>query len=201
MSASWLQLAVLLIGQNSTVSTEELDRYVERAKKQQNACGPTAVWRCLRIMGHKVPLSELWANSAIDEDGTSLEELDRLSNSYGVSAQALASSSPNVDDLHVPAILIINDSHCIVFEGFEAEGQKIRYFEPAQGKIKTISREALMRQWSGKAIVFWRPALSRQGFTGMTILVALATVGLAATGKLLVDRGRREPVGSITQRS
>jgi hypothetical protein len=194
MSAPWLHLVVLLIGQNSTVSTDELDRYVERAKKQQNACGPTAVWRCLRLTGHKVPLSELWATTAIEEDGTNLEDLVRLSGSYGVPAQALESSNPNVDDLHVPTILIINNSHCIVFEGFEADGQRIRYFEPSQGKIKTISRQELERQWSGKAIVFARPALSRHGFGAIIILAALGTIGMAVGGRNLM--GQRHAVAA-----
>src|SRR5262249_52533834 len=146
---------------------------------------------CLRLYGYSVPLSEVWAKSSIEEDGTNLEELVRLANSYGQPAQALASSKPNLDDLYVPTILVVGDSHCIVFEGFEPGGQRVRYFEPAQGKIKTISRQGLERQWSGKAIVFARPALSSRGFIAIMILAAIATIGMATGSKFLIIQRRQ----------
>src|SRR5216683_3587683 len=173
MSNPILLVALIYSGQLGSVSTDELEEYTDQIVMARQACGPTAVCYCLRRFGNTTTLSEVWRQAKINEKGASLEELLDLFSSYNISARALAGDASGLDDLAVPSILIVNDVHCVVFEGLVDGGQTVRFFEPAEGKIRTISRPAMERQWSGEVIVFTRPALSHHGFWALVALIAL----------------------------
>ncbi len=150
----------LCCGSLGEVSTENIDSYVDMVVKARKACGPTSVWYCLRQLGHRVQLVDLWRESKIEADGTNLQDLLNLLHAHGVSAQAIASDPPSLKNLPVPSILVVDDAHCIVFEGLEPDETRVRYFEPSVGKVRTVSCDEMQRHWTGEAIVFGPPALS-----------------------------------------
>lgn len=76
------------------------------------------------------------------------------------------------EGLPAPAILVIKPAHCVVFEGLTEDGRGVRYFEPSNGQMKTVAREAMSREWTGEAIVYQSPELSWRAF--------LAWVGFGA---------------------
>ncbi len=181
---------LLCIGQTDSVSTDELDGYIEQVVKARKACGPTAVWYCLCRLGQKPKLAEVWSQANIEENGTSIQNLLELFNSCNVPAHALVGDPRRLDDLPVPGILIVDDTHCIVFDGLEPDGQKVRYFEPALGEMRSVSRELIESHWSGEAIVFQRPMLSRRGFGATIFLATLAFLSFAAATRWLVSHRR-----------
>ncbi len=154
----------LCFGGMETVSTENIDSYVNMVVRARKACGPTSVWYCLRRLGHDAQLTALWQEAKIEADGTSLQNLLDLLHAHGVSAQAVAGDPSKLADLPAPAILVVDDAHCVVYEGFESDGTGVRYFEPSVGKVRTVPWEEMQRHWTGEAIVFRPPALPRGKF-------------------------------------
>lgn len=154
----------LCCGGLEEVSTDNIDAYVGLVVKARQACGPTSVWYCLRRLGHNVRLTDLWQEATIKADGTDLQSLLDLLHAHGVSAQAVAGDPSRLADLPVPAILVVDDAHCVVYEGLESDGAGVRYFEPSVGKVRAVPWEEMQRHWTGEAIVFGPPALPRGKF-------------------------------------
>jgi hypothetical protein len=101
----------------NSISTEELNAYAAQVVRARNACGPTAVWYCLRRLGHDVTLADVWRQADIGADGTSLQNLLDLLHAHGAPARALVGDPQRLDTLPPLSILVIGGTHCVVFEG------------------------------------------------------------------------------------
>lgn len=167
----------------ASVSTEAIDAYADRVSKARKACGPTAVWYCLRRLGHETRLADLWEQAQVGPDGVSLQKLLDLLRSRGVSARALVGDRHRLEDVPVPAIVVVDQTHCVVYEGVEPGGQQVRFFEPASNQMRLVSRETFQRHWSGQVIVFEPPTLSPRAFTAVALLGMVGAVGLAFAGR------------------
>ena len=111
---------------------------------------------------------------------------------HGLPARAVVCDPAKIAELPVPSILVIDDSHCVVYEGFQPDGKTVRYYEPAHREYKTATAGAFLRDWSGQAIVFEEPQLSLVSFFALAGVAAVATClscALAAT----LWRSRRNP--------
>lgn len=185
----------LWAGPGEFLSTEDLDAYLNKVRAARKACGPTAAWYCLRRLGHDVTLEAIREQCPPDENGVSLQLLLELLHSHGVPAQALYSGSRPVDALPVPCILVIKSSHCVVFEGVEDDGKRVRCFEPAEGRIRTVSRQTVEREWSGEVIVLQPPALSNGAFVMVAAAGMMSIVLPAAALSALWSRANRGRIG------
>ncbi len=196
MTGIFLLVCSLGIGSPDAVSTENLDLYVEGVAKSRKACGPTAAWYCLRRLGYDVRLKDVWQQAQFGPDGMSMADLLELFHSRGVAAQAMVSTPRRLETLPIPAILVIDQKHCIVYEGIEPDGQTVRYFEPSTGQMRRASRSAFYRQWSGEVIVFESPSLSPRAFAFVVLLGAAGTLGLATASLRLWSH--RRPATAIS---
>lgn len=180
------------------VSTDEIDAYINQVLKARNACGPTSVWYVLRRMGYPVNLAEIWGEASIEDKGVRVSDLLALFQAHGVSATALHGERARLDTLPIPSILIIDDQHCIVYEGFDSENNTVRYYEPAMGRIRTVPREEVQRHWSGDAIVFQSPLLSLRSFGAVAFIGFIGILGAASILQRLWFRVRPLAAPSAT---
>ncbi len=173
------------------VTSDTVDAYIQRVIQARRACGPTCVWYCLRRFEQKADLRELWDQASIEKEQTSLQDVLKLLESRGQTGIALKFDPAHLDRVPVPAILLANESHCVVYEGLEPEGETARYFEPSTGEMRRVTRRGLLKEWSGEAIVFERPPLSRIAF-GLVALIGAASVPILWMGwQLRGERTRR----------
>src|SRR5205085_4926983 len=100
----------------------------------------------------------------------------------------------DLDSLPVPSIIVVQEGHCIVYQGPAEDGERVRVFEPGSGRVMTPHRETILRAWNGEAIVFDGPRPSAAAFWLAAAAVALATA-LLTTGALRRwgARGRPQP--------
>lgn len=158
------------------LSTDRFDEYVLRVQSQRKACGPTAVWYCLRQQGVPADRAELCREAVLGPDGVSLQSLLDVCATSGVRAAAILCESRDVRTLPVPSIVVVDQSHCVVYLGAEADGDLVRYHEPATDRVLIAPRSRVERNWTGEAIVFGSPALSPAIFYSVVAVVAAGTL-------------------------
>lgn len=158
------------------VSADELDTQAARARQARKTCGPVAACYCLRKLGRDVKLKDVLARAKLGDEGTSIPDLLDLLASFGMQGEVLTGEKSDLEALPSPSILLIGRSHCIVFEGLEDGGRTVRYFEPSNGSMRVVPREAMSREWTGEVIVFDKPPLGWRGFLGWTTLSASSVV-------------------------
>lgn len=127
-------------------------------------------------MGRDVKLKEVLARAKLGDEGTNIPNLLDLLASFGMPGEILSGERSDLEALPSPSILLIGSSHCVVFEGLEDGGRTVRFFEPSNGSMRVVPREAMSRDWTGKVIVFGKPPLSWRGFLSWTTLSASSTV-------------------------
>ena len=170
-----IALSIMIQG-DAAISSDDLDAYVDTVLKARKACGPTSAWYFLRRYGKTVKLADLWQSAHMDASGTGLEEVLRLIQMHGVQARGFRMKIDDIRSLPVPAIVVLDESHCVVFEGFEPKGDHIRYYEPATGQLLTAPVEALRTHWTGELIACEPPGLSRVAFVCFLLLGILAVL-------------------------
>jgi len=115
----------------------------------------------------------------VDPRGTSLLDLLELAQRYHPSAAAVAFEPSKLEQVSVPAILILKDAHCVVYCGSDDSG-RVAIFEPTDRQIRYVSALGLSKSWEGKSIVF---ADDDNGWIGYavvsSVVVALAMLVLA----------------------
>jgi hypothetical protein len=162
------------------VTSDRLDDILRVEGAARKACGPRAVWHCLRRFGVEAPFETVCEEAGLDDEGSSLDRLVDTLRKHDLPAQAIRESTDRILDLPVPAILIIENRHCIVYEGLEPGGEgKVRYYEPAKRMMKTAALDTLRREWSGQAIVFEPPPMTLVSFLLLACGAGVATILLA----------------------
>jgi ABC-type bacteriocin/lantibiotic exporter with double-glycine peptidase domain len=155
-----------------TVSTENLDDYEAKVQVARKACGPVALCYCLRKCGVDVSLEQILHELPVGEDGVAIAGLVELSASFGVSCRAVRSSPEGLASLPIPSILIVDSTHCVVYEGVAEGGEKAFLFEPALAKVQSVPTNLLRRSWKGEAIIFGAARVSYTSF----LMVLVGTV-------------------------
>jgi hypothetical protein len=99
----------------------------------------------------------------------------------------MVNESKDLDRLPVPAILVIDDRHCVVFDGWDAATGQARIFEPATGRSGLERPELVARLWTGEALLFGRPPPTP---TALVAAGTLAALCVFAPGWWVVGRRR-----------
>lgn len=189
-------LSLLALLMSATVTTDQLDSRIQEAEQARKSCGPRAVWYCLRRFGIEVPFATVCRDADLDADGSSLRALLNTFQQHGVPAEAVVGSPDRLGELPVPSVLVIDDSHCVVFEGVDPARRRVRYYEPSEGRMREASIEAFQKGWSGQAIVFEPPQMSVASFGKLALVGAAATwlfAGLGIVAVRTVRAMRRSP--------
>jgi ABC-type bacteriocin/lantibiotic exporter with double-glycine peptidase domain len=160
------------------ITQDNLEAYLVELQQVRNQCGPRAAWYCLRRLGIQVELKDVLEQTHLTEQGVTLEELVRLLSCYDVPAWIKKGDPAKVSLLPVPAILVIDSVHCVVFNGYDSSSSTVDLFDPAIGKTLTIPAEHLTEHWSGEVLLVTAPRLSWPTFLGVIFLTALGTVVL-----------------------
>ena len=87
------------------------------------------------------------------EDGMSAHDVIELCQSLGQHPRAIVGPVSALAELPVPSILVIDDRHCVVYDGMDGPTHA-RIFEPVTLRSGLESREWLSQHWTGEAIVF-----------------------------------------------
>lgn len=170
-----------------TITIAELEVQAREAKELRMACGPLSLWYCLRRSGKAVRADELLRRFPDHGEGVSLKELCRGARQYGLEPRAINVRDRSLASLPVPAIIVIDDSHSIVFDGTDSTGQAI-IFEPTIGLLGPESVEHLKSRWTGQAVVFGPSVPS----TAASLSLG-AALGMTATSLgLVLPRWRRK---------
>jgi ABC-type bacteriocin/lantibiotic exporter with double-glycine peptidase domain len=162
------------------LQTDHLEEYADQVEHNRKSCGPTALWYCFRQFGLDVVRADLCREASIGVSGTNLETLLKLCRDRGIYARAITCPTTNLDTLPVPSILVVDQTHCVVYQGIGEDGVTVSFFEPAKGRVLTAPRDKVVRNWTGEAIVFDRPRLQPLAFWGVVASSAVIA-GLLAT--------------------
>ena len=121
-------------------------------------CGAAALCSVARYFGRDIPLTVIREASGTDRAGTTVKGLLDACRALGFLAQGYR--SPDRDTaplrkLHTPAILHTvkpnGDLHYLVL--YRAGARRVRVMDPALGRHRSLSYEALQRIWSGYLVV------------------------------------------------
>ena len=115
--------------------SDRLEAYADRVELNRKSCGPTSLWYCLRQFGLDADRQRLCDETGGGPDGTSLEALVRTGTAHGLNARAVVSTTKDIDSLPVPSIIVVERSHCVVFQGIDGDGDTVRVFDPTSGQI------------------------------------------------------------------
>ena len=181
MNASLAALSCL-VALGSLPTDKALDARLEQVAQARVACGPRAVWYSLRRLGHDADLEEVCKQTHLQTDGTSLADLLRTLRYYDVPAQAIVCDPLAIPSLPVPSILVLGRRHSVVFDGLEPDGQTVRYYEPAEGRVRTAPLPAVQRSFSGEVIIFEPMPITFAAFCALAVLGMVGTLGLAFVG-------------------
>lgn len=174
-------LSAVALGQPPTrVGTEAVITAADQLARRNKSCGPLAGYYCARRLGRDVDYAEFARTAAVEDDGVSLDDVHRLLAEAGIRSEVVRCDPGRLESLPLPAILVIRPAHCVVLDGWDAETGRARVFEPASQKVHTVPAEAIRRAWTGTAIVFDEPRISRREFAATAALAALGVVLAAA---------------------
>jgi len=179
-----LLLAGVLLA-SAGVPTDRLDDVLRRERAARKACGPRAVWHCLRRLGVAASFDAVCDEVGLDEQGSTVDRLVEAFRRRGLPAQVVEGPTSRLHELPVPSILVVNKSHVIVYEGPDPDGDGVRYYETATRSMKTATRGAFERDWSGVAIIFESPQLSVSSFVLLAATAAVAVMLLGGAAHVL----------------
>lgn len=118
----------------------------------KNWCGPSALAYLLSAFNVSVSPAEVVSKigNHINEVGTTLLELRKAAESYGVNCQSLEADYANLTNCTFPCIAHMRNNHYIVLT--EVKGDIVTAYDPSLGDIKLHEREFL-EAWSKIVLV------------------------------------------------
>lgn len=132
---------------------------IEESKEKRHlrsCCGPLALARSLQIVGSGESFAKLLKEfKTKTSEGVGFSELVQITQKYHPEAQPVVVDSSTLDDLPIPAILIVkNKRHCVVLEGVSSDGGTVVVWDPQiLGSLK-LTLEQVHSHWDGEAIFF-----------------------------------------------
>jgi len=137
--------------------SSDVDNYHAEMRRNRVACAPLSVWYCLGRFGKNKTVADVIARAELADDGMSLSALLTLSRDVGLFASAIVVDKFDLPSLTCPAVLILDDRHCVVFEGL-VNDTEVRVFEPTTRTVGFAPIGWVQEHWTGEAIVFAPPA-------------------------------------------
>jgi ABC-type bacteriocin/lantibiotic exporter with double-glycine peptidase domain len=95
--------------------------------------------------------------------------------------------------LPCPSIVILFDSHAVVFEGYNSRENVVRFFETTRHELQEAPLEAFLAVWTRQAIVF---APLAESIVRQLLMIAasfLLTIGLSVAWKPTRSLALRSP--------
>ncbi len=124
-------------------------------------CGVASLSMVLSHFEIYVPLETLRVECNVSRDGSNAFNLIKAAQKYGLFAQGLRLSAQDLQKIEAPAILVWNQFHFIVYEGWSKT--RVYVNDPALGK-RSFSFEEFAKGFSGVAIEFKKTKeLKKQG--------------------------------------
>jgi len=117
-------------------------------------CGPTALKMALDGWSIERTLTEIESAITLSEQGSSLFDLMRYSQSQGLRAEAWQLNMEDLENKPLPAIVFIDGDHFAVLDRITAQGE-IFLRDPAIGQLK-MSKTAFERIWQGETLLLSR---------------------------------------------
>jgi len=158
---------------------------------QSIECGAASLGMILGYFGKKVSLGELRDQCNVSRDGSNALDIFEAAKLYGLEGTAYEVAVQGLEELKSPAILLWENSHFVVLEGFSKK--KVYINDPAHGHVSYL-REAFTRHYSGIALHLeptdaFVPSKEGRGFLGTLCKkwVSLSTfIFLFLSGALLL---------------
>lgn len=159
----------------------------EAAWQSGSACGPNVLYCMLRAKGMPVEYRELLVYLSPPEEGSSLEELRRASEHWGLSLKSYKTNRKGFDDLKTPFIAHTEEQgrrHYVLVTGTSDEG--VELFDPETAVSSTMPSDAFFRTWTGYALGDGTRWIDRI----LYLVIALELTGILVILALLVLRTR-----------
>lgn len=132
--------------------------------------GAAALAMVLAHYGKWVPLEELRVLCGVSRDGSKAINLLKAARQLGLKAGGKRLEPADLATLPVPAILLVNMNHFVVFEGVTARGFQIN--DPAGGR-RTLAPAECDRMFTGVALAFERTDAFMPGGKAPSLLAGI----------------------------
>lgn len=158
---------------------------VDAAEPEGNECGATSLYALLRLHGKTVTHDEVRIALPAHEHGSSLDELKKCAENYGLVLDMVKCNTPlALHSLRLPAILHVEADrgigHYLVAVSFNDSGERLRFIDGTDELDQSIKTGELLRDWTGYALVVRKsPAQRVLGPGSWGILWLLLSVSLA----------------------
>lgn len=160
------------------LSSLEIDAELKKIRDNRVACGPLCCWYCLARFGKTVPSDVVIDRARLGTEGMSAQRLLDLCKSFGLDARAVAGPRDRFSDLPIPAIVFVDDRHCLVYDGQceKRTYESVRVFEPMTRHVGDEDARKLRELWSGEAIVFGDIRRAANRLYAVTVGAAAITI-------------------------
>ncbi|MFA7633697.1 MAG: NHLP family bacteriocin export ABC transporter peptidase/permease/ATPase subunit [Thiohalomonadaceae bacterium] len=146
-------------------------------------CGAACLAMVLAYYERWVPLEELRVLCGVSRDGSKAINIVKAARAQGLKAQGKRMEPAKLKTLAAPAILFVNMSHFVVFEGATARGIQIN--DPADGR-RTVAYEEFDGMFSGIVLVFEPTEAFEKGGKEPAILPSLLAMARESTRPLML---------------
>jgi ABC-type bacteriocin/lantibiotic exporter with double-glycine peptidase domain len=117
-------------------------------------CGVAAMAMILGANGIEVEYEELWSALGTAADGTTMKAMKDVAERRGLECAGILVVSRDATAVTVPAVLLLNRRHFVVFDGCDTSGDcMVR--DPALGLLR-VPRARLESEWGGETLMFRR---------------------------------------------
>jgi ATP-binding cassette subfamily B protein len=164
---------------------------MRRSKKirqyDRSDCGAASLASVAAHYGADIPLAELRVKSGTDSSGCTVRGLIEAAQYFGFNAEGFRGDVASLSKIPLPAILHLRKPdgwlHFIVLYGVTKKGYKI--MDPAEGNFQRVSKESLLKEWSGLLILFVRCKDSKEVVSQLRVYKRLIKLIKANSGRYI----------------
>jgi ATP-binding cassette subfamily B protein len=120
------------------------------AQQEENDCGVAALAMAARALGRRFCLEKLRESMHVEQQGASLQELQRAARELGFRSQAVRIGLDHLAAVRLPAIAHLADGHYVVL--FELGTGSFVVGDPASG-VGQWTLSTLQKSWSGQLLL------------------------------------------------
>ncbi len=102
-------------------------------------CGAASLAMIFWYYGNCMPLEQMRLEIGVSRDGSNAANIKRAAQRYGLECHAYKKETDALKTIRTPCIILWNNEHFVVFEGYK--GKKAYINDPAYGRRKLTSAE------------------------------------------------------------